>query len=204
MFQHREIHVSNLTIKVTNTRNPCAILTNPTSIGCNLAKLQPIESHEATLTNQTIEPTFGNTNDYSNKKLSVKQFLCGSVWALPQRQYLALKLKWGMYGWRRELPAAMSNMECADAPQSLHHARPTNTHCKSSQIHTTSNKKYRVQEYTNTFLSTRINLYTCLYHYKSLHTAIHCSHTQYLSTKLGPEKSSLKLCNVSTLQCAGR
>ena len=109
-----------------------------------------------------------------------------------------------MYGWRRQLPAAMSNMECADAPQSLHHARPTNTHCKSSQIHTTSNKKYRVQEYTNTFLSTRINLYTCLYHYKSLHTAIHCSHTQYLSTKLGPEKSSLKLCNVSTLQCVGR
>ena len=109
-----------------------------------------------------------------------------------------------MYGWRRQLPAAMSNMECADAPQSLHHARPTNTHCKSSQIHTTSNKKYRVQEYTNTFLSTRINLYTCLYHYKSLHTAIHCSHTQYLSTKLGSEKSSLKLCNVSILQCVGR
>ena len=70
-----------------------------------------------------------------------------------------LKLKWEMYGWRRELPAAMSNMECADAPQSLHHTRPTNTHGKSSQIHSIhiySNNKHTLQQYNKTTIHLKI------------------------------------------------
>ena len=64
-----------------------------------------------------------------------------------------------MYGWRRELPAAMSNMECADAPQSLHHTRPTNTHGKSSQIHSIhiySNNKHTLQQYNKTTIHLKI------------------------------------------------